>query len=406
VGVGVTRSAIRGANAFLCVVAVLAAVLAAMPAVSSAQGAPAAATPEARSAVLLALSLEDLPPPPAFIRLVRITLQPGAMVAAHSHPGPEAALVERGSLTVETDRMPLVQRAAGGEPAGAGAGAEAATPTGPLALAEGDRVVYPAGSAFGFRNDGDAPTSLLTAIVLPAGENRPAGSAWVDGAPRAEEMQGVTSRILGDAVAPGWPAPPMALEIDRLALAPGEPVPAWPGPVMLAVESGTLGFALEGGEYQVSRNGSIDANAEPGAVETLAVDESVFFPGGMGELARPAGDPAVVLLRLGVASLNPAATPMAPAPGPSATAEAAVSGATPEPPRAMAVSVTVTEDGVRLRAEPSTEGEVVAELVAGTPLAVTGPAVEVDGIVWFPVSLADDATVAGFVAEQYLSAAG
>ena len=47
---------------------------------------------QVKSEVLLKVDLEAkaLPAPPAFMRLVRITLEPGATSPEHTHPGPES----------------------------------------------------------------------------------------------------------------------------------------------------------------------------------------------------------------------------------------------------------------------------------------------------------------------------
>jgi hypothetical protein len=129
----------------------------------------------------------------------------------------------------------------------------------------------------------------------------------------------------------------------------------------------------------------------------------------------------LVLLRLSVLPAGgavpvgtpPAATGTAPAAtGPAETPAAqptpAAPTATPEQQAArfaVGAAVVVTEDGVRLRDEPSTGGGVVAGLEAGRELVVTGAPVEGDGILWYPVEAADDPAVAGYVAEEFLAAA-
>jgi hypothetical protein len=87
-----------------------------------------------------------------------------------------------------------------------------------FALRPGDQIVYPAAVPFTFANQGQEPARMLTAVVLPAGSGSPPSSSWVEGTPAAEAMAGVSSEILGDAVAPGWPRPPLRLVVDRLAL--------------------------------------------------------------------------------------------------------------------------------------------------------------------------------------------
>jgi sortase (surface protein transpeptidase) len=61
----------------------------------------------------------------------------------------------------------------------------------------------------------------------------------------------------------------------------------------------------------------------------------------------------------------------------------------------------VVEDGVDLRAEPSTTAEVVAELDEGARLRIEGRQVEADGYAWWPVR--DERGRSGFVAGPGLS---
>lgn len=71
---------------------------------------------------------------------------------------------------------------------------------------------------------------------------------------------------------------------------------------------------------------------------------------------------------------------------------------------AVDARVVTTEDLVRLRATPSTDGEIVDELPRGTGLRVTGPPQEGSGFTWYPVS--NDATGdTGFVALPFIRAA-
>jgi hypothetical protein len=66
-------------------------------------------------------------------------------------------------------------------------------------------------------------------------------------------------------------------------------------------------------------------------------------------------------------------------------------------------TVVVTDDGVRMRAEPSTDAEIVAELAQGTELTVTGPSGEADGFTWYPVENPDTGD-SGYVVADYLRA--
>ncbi len=341
-----------------------------------------AAAQETTAEPLIVAELGELPPPPAFVRLVRITLQPGASVPTHSHPGPEFAHVESGTLSVSGAGDLAVVRAGGG--------AEQAPANTPLVLSPGDRVAFPAGVAFAFANAGDEPAVLLTLVILPAGPERPAG-AEVLATPETGDV-GVRSRPLGDAVAPGWPAAPISLVVERLAIPAGEPLPAARGPVMLSIERGSLAFALRGGEYEISRNGGAPRpRSGSGTIERLETGDAVFFPGGVNALPRSAQDGDVVLLRVAFGASSPA-TPVPADPG--ATPQSAGFG--------PGDRVILTEGGVRLRTEPSIEANVVAELPAGTVLEVTGPPVASGDDAWYPVTN-EAADASGFVSEAFLA---
>ncbi len=64
--------------------------------------------------------------------------------------------------------------------------------------------------------------------------------------------------------------------------------------------------------------------------------------------------------------------------------------------------VAITEDGVRLRTEPSTDADVVAEFAAGAVLVVTGTPVAGSGGAWFPVT-DETGDASGFVSEAFLA---
>lgn len=333
---------------------------------------------------LIVAQVAELPPPPAFIRLVRMTLQPDASVPTHSHPGPEFALLESGSLSVSAAGELAVVRAGGG--------AEWAPAGSALVLAAGDRVAFPAGVAFAFSNLGEEPAELLTLVVLPAGPGRPAGAEVL--ATPATGDEGVRSLPLGDAVAPGWPAPPIALTVERVTVPASEALPATPDPVMLAVERGELAFALRSGEYEVSRSGGAPRpRSGVGTSEQIGPGDAVFFPGGVNALPRSALDGDLVVLRVSFAGAA-VGTPVPEAAATPAAGSPAAFGAGDR--------VVVAEDGVRLRTEPSTESGVVAELAAGSVLVVTGlPVAGSDGS-WYPVT--DEAgDASGFVSEAFLA---
>lgn len=70
-----------------------------------------------------------------------------------------------------------------------------------------------------------------------------------------------------------------------------------------------------------------------------------------------------------------------PEPEPTATAKSF----NPDEAIAEGTVATVTEDGVRMRDQPSISGEIVDELESGAEIEITGPAEEGDGYYWYPV---------------------
>ena len=85
----------------LCRLASIAALVAVTLAIP---GAPVGAMQEnSNQGPLIDVTLDagQYPVAPAFVRLLRIVLEPGASSPLHTHPGPEIALVERGTVTVQ-----------------------------------------------------------------------------------------------------------------------------------------------------------------------------------------------------------------------------------------------------------------------------------------------------------------
>jgi hypothetical protein len=63
--------------------------------------------------------------------------------------------------------------------------------------------------------------------------------------------------------------------------------------------------------------------------------------------------------------------------------------------------VAVTDDGVNLRSEPTTNSEAVEQLNIGDQLRITGPPEEDDTYIWWPVE--DEANnLSGWIAENFL----
>lgn len=359
------------------------------------------ASGDAEQEILFQAALEELPLPPAYLQLARTTLQPGASIPLHTRPGPEFGVVESGTLTVRVSGAAVLA------PAGDGQTPEPARimpANEDVLLQPGDQVVYPPEVPFLLSNTSDEATTFLALYVVPRGNQSPPSASWPDGTPSAEALDGVSSSIVGEAYAIVWPESPLLIVLDRLALEPGEAIPASSGPVMLGVEAGRLNFALVEGQFQLSGGDTeLQANASPGAQYSLTSGDAVFFPAGINSVPRPDDQTEMTLLRLSVLSANQVAA--AATPGAESTAAAAAETPTSDSAAFPSGSmVRVNENGVRLRASASTTSDVVAEVDEGRELTVTGPPEAGDGIAWYPVQANDDEAVTGYIAEEFLEA--
>ncbi len=388
------------------------------------QATPASApeAPPSAGDVLLRTTLDDgLPPAPALVRLLRITLAPGAAVPMHSHPGPEMNVVESGTLTIEVDGEAILSRASGMT-------SEAATPAAAgqaLNLSAGDSIAVPRETPFSLRNDGDEPVVLLSAVVLASGDPRPPGLSWRDGTPTPDGLEGVAFHVLGDGAASAMPAGPVMVTLERVELDAGEPIPASPGPMMLSVVSGSFEFVIKDGNVQVSRTAAPGPQPDaPLEIQyRLQPGDAIYAPAGMPETPRPQAAGPLVLLRLSLSGtdsveatpasgVEPGTIEVIASEASIATATASAAGTeeaagAPESAAGFAegTTVLVNESGVRLRADPSTDAEIVTDLDEGTLLLITGPTETGDEFVWYPVEVLDDPELTGYVAEDFLEIA-
>jgi hypothetical protein len=89
---------------------------------------------------------------------------------------------------------------------------------------------------------------------------------------------------------------------------------------------------------------------------------------------------------------------------------AATATSTPEPLDLSSGDIVEVADDplslpLNLRDEASTGGAIIEELKPGTPLEITGAAVEADGYTWYPVEVVDSGAT-GFAVADYLVPAG
>jgi mannose-6-phosphate isomerase-like protein (cupin superfamily) len=406
------------------VVALVATLVAGLTVTAWSSPARAAQQSDPQTETLMQFTLEDaeLPLAPTFVRLLRITLEPGAKSPLHTHPGPEFNLIESGTFRV------LVQGKALWDERESGNGSQATPTTGPVQPPDGEfvmraggSIVYMPGTALTFRNSGSKNAVMLAAVILPAGNQAPPGLVWVGQAPTAEETAGLTSTILGDGVATELPSGQTVVRVERMTLKGGQAIPATAVPTLLSLEKGAFAFTVKDGSVQVSR--TADPGPKPdaaiGSNFSLAPGDAAFFPMGNAEIDRSKdkGDLTVLRLTISPASSAAAATPVAgqqgvvemtAPPTPSPTPEPTVTptpAASPSPTAkeiTEGATVVVTGDTVNLRSGPSTTADVVAQVTKGQVMKVTGPSQQGDNYTWWPVQDVNDASIAGFIASEFI----
>ena len=354
-----------------------------------------------------------LPPPPAFLRLVRITLDPGATSPAHTHPGPEFGLIESGVVTVEVDGPALVkQRSAGPDDP-----YEDARQGEAFSLDPGDQIAYLPGTTIEFSNEGEEPVEILALVILTAAEGRPPLIDYAGEDPTEDAFNGVTSQILGDGIATALPSGPSRIAIDRLTLAEGQSLPGSRNPVLFSLVAGDLDFTVTGGVVQVSRmrEPGPQIGSERNTEFELARGDAVFFPQGLRTTSR--GDDAgeLTLLRVSIEPTGPddvlpevdrgQIRVRPPEPGDEDEQDEEEDAPDEEPSDAAFAegdTVYVNSLDVNLRDAAGLSSNQVTVLEFNQELVVTGGPSEADGIRWWPVAVAADDSIAGFVAEEFI----
>lgn len=379
---------------------------------------------------LMQATMEGTPIAPAFLRLIRIVLEPDASVPTHLHPGPEYNLVVAGTLTATTDGQAVISTPDGAAPVDAPVSE-------PFEVTPGQTVVFLPDTAFGFQNNGDEAVQLLTVVLHPAGPQRPPGITYPDGDPSPDAYAGVANQVLGDGVAITIPAGPVTVTVDRVTLAAGENLPETDSPVLLSLDEANLSVVVTAGEVQVSRTArpGPQAASDTGESYRLGSGDALYFPnghteidrggiqrpltflqvaltGGAADAATPAASPAAGDERGSIEIQTPADASDQPAgetPAPQATtaSDETPAAATESTEPAAGVipvgSTVVTNDSqINLRAAPNTTADIVTVLDEGTTLVVISEPVEGENFTWYEVQSLDDPNLRGFMAGDFL----
>ncbi|MDQ3523616.1 MAG: SH3 domain-containing protein [Chloroflexota bacterium] len=342
-----------------------------------------AATPQAVAedtlgTVLMSYEFEEMPPAPLTARLLRITLEPGATVPMHTHPGPEFNYVVAGTLTAQIDGTAVI---------GAEGVDEPTEVTEAQSLGAGEWIMYPAESGMNLANEGEENVVLLAAVILPVGADIDTTITYTDGEPTDADFEGVSFVVLGDGLIQQFPAGGATVFVDELVLNDGGSVPGYSGPALLSKSAGVFAISATEGAVQVTSSASpqLQPNAIPGQEFTLADNDAAFFPAGYESIERAEDGGIVAFTRLlilpdgelanGVARV----TTIQPD-----SAEVAADVDTGDGLGVGAV-IALNEDGVRVRAEASTDSAIVDSYPAGTQFELVGGPTEGEDFIWYEV---------------------
>ena len=363
---------------------------------------------QVKSEVLLKVDLEAkaLPAPPAFMRLVRITLEPGATSPEHTHPGPEFGRIESGVVTITVKGPAKIKQRSAKE----SDPFDDAEQNKELQLDRGDQIYYPTGTLMTFTNKGKEKASILALVILPAESDHPPLIDYTAATPTADTFEGVTSQILGDAILTTIPSGPSTISINDVSLKPAQSLPGSRNPVLFSVVKGDCSFKVTGGSVQISRTEKPGPqnDTELNKDIELKPGDAMFYPNGLRTTSRGENSGSLELLQVlvepassdetlpednrGQVKFNQPSSPPA--------AEEGSSGSTGNFKDGDSVYVNSTD--VNLRDSPSTNGGQVTVLIYGQELIIDGDPTDADGFTWWPVHIADSPDITGYVVQDFI----
>ncbi len=386
---------------------------------TSAQDATPSATPEASPSAtpqaapasesatvtpLFEFALDEFPQAPVSIRLLRITLAPGASSPLHTHPGPEFDYVESGTLTATADGEATVVRD----------GEEAPAATEGESLTEGQMIVFPAGTGMSLVNNGDADLVMVSAVFHPVSEDVPS-TTYPEGDPAAGAFEGVSFTVLGDGIVQEFPQGPATIRLETLTAGAGVDLSASDGAALYSAVTGDFSFAVTSGDVQVSRTASpgLRPNAAPEQQFTLAPGDGAFFPSGVSAISRTEQSDTVELLRL-VATPSQALTgepaEITTLGSTTAGANAPSDGTTADTASTeleVGATVFTNTDAVNVREEPTTSADGIDQLGEGIELEIVAGPDEADDFTWYQVEVVGtDGPTTGWVVDEFIALPG
>lgn len=330
--------------------------------------------PPARE-LLLQAAVREMPARPVMIRLRRLTLPPAASLPPTVKPGFVFAVVDDGRVDIVVDGPAVVVITADSGEAVSEPLRESTATT----LGKGDQVAVGADTAWSVSNRGSEPATIFVADIsddakFASGHATP---------PPSGEANIATFQVLGLGRIESAPGGRIAITLERFNLREGIGMPSYSGPVLLAVESGGFSTVVDAGSVQLSEGGrrAVPLAMDGGGQVVVRLGDALVFADGMEATTPLQGEGQVSLLRLGILPLR---------------TEAPAAGFP------VGTIVVVTERDVQLRAAPSLSSEVVAVLSRRQRLMITGALVVEDDRTWYPVQDEQDASIAGYVAADFL----
>lgn len=387
----------RGKSAFLA--GILGASMLIAPATLAQDATPPAGTPVASPEAVVAsepvvtnlitAQIDELPPAPFTVRMLRITLQPGAITPMHMHHGPEVDMIETGEITIRSLGDAPVTRADGTEEMSTGD---------EVTLNEGDLVLFPAEVGQYFENTGDEPAVMLSSVIIPVGPDYVNERiTWVDGEP---SLEGVSYQKLGDGLVQDMPQQSGEWIVNSVELPAGVEMPALQGVSMITPVDGNLSFSIDSGQVQITRADSnmLQPNAVLGTSVSLADADAAFFPNGVNATARDGEEQPLTLLMMDVVLSEGA--PEEPATLTFNEGDGTIAGTPAEPESGQIV--TTNAGDVNMRAEPSVNGEVVDQIAEAVELEVLDGPVDADDYVWYQVRVNAEGGSEGWMVAEFL----
>jgi quercetin dioxygenase-like cupin family protein/uncharacterized protein YgiM (DUF1202 family) len=361
---------------------------------------------------LFVADFESLPAAPVTIRLLRITLEPGASVPEHTHPGPEFGLIEEGTLSVTPTGDATVSRADGGS---------AETVSESTDLNAGDWILYPAEVGMTFTNNTDANVVILSAVMQPVGDGAPVSIDYADDTLDSDQTArqtayvGVSFVVLGDGLIRELPEGQATVSVNLVSLAAGAEFPASDSPLLVSRIDGNLSFTVDSGEVQVTRSSqqALAAASPPGSNYTLDTGDAAFFPAGVAASSRANETEAVSYYTLSIVPSTaiegePAqitfTEPTESTPEAAATPGDGTDGTSADGHAAGTV-VTALEDNVNVRAEASVDADVVEQVAADVEMTIVSGPEDADDYTWYEVEI-NSSGATGWVVEDFIVAPG